>query len=386
MKGKENGMLNKDYLGGFLAVAPSIVDLIPGGIVFLTSDLEVVTGKIESREYSIPHVPIGAKIANFKSVPEAIRTQKPTWEVIERDNGDRFFLNTFPVAENDTVIGAFSVVRPLVHPVISAFNDYAPMIANMFPEGGYMWIANEHKNIAFQGSEKFNVDIFKVGDKPHPTVANIIKTKKPVRQEISEEQWGIPLLTLGDPLFDPIEKDKIVGAFGIILPKRNAFRLRRSAQNMEQSLGEIAAVTEELAATASNITVNETELNNNIQEVGTIAIEIADILGAINEIAAETKMLGLNAAIEAARAGDAGRGFGVVAEEIRKLSDGVKTTVADIKALVDRVKVQLEKVSMSSESNLRASEEQAAATQEMSATVQEVMRAIEKLNKLSQTV
>lgn len=379
-------MINKDILTGFLAVVPSIVDLIPGGIVFLTTNLEEVTEKIESKEYSIPHVPIGAKISGFKSVPEAIRTKRSTREIIERDNGDRFFLNSFPVSENDVVVGAFAVVRPVVHPVISSFADFAPVVAEMFPEGGYMWIADEHKNIAFQGSEKFAVDIFKVGDKPHPTVLNIIHTRKPWREEISAEQWGIPLLSMGDPLFDPVEKDKVVGALGIILPKKNAYRLRKSAQSMEQSLGEIAAVTEELAATASNITINETELNSHIQEVGSIAVEITNILGAINEIAAETKMLGLNAAIEAARAGDAGRGFGVVADEIRKLSDGVKATVVNIKELIEKIKAQLEKVTLSSESNLRASEEQAAATQEMSATVQDIMQAVEKLHKLSQNV
>jgi len=64
---------------------------------------------------------------------------------------------------------------------------------------------------------------------------------------------------------------------------------------------------------------------------------INSVMEFIKEIADETKMLGLNAAIEAARVGEAGRGFGVVAEEIRKLSQESKKTVVQIKELTQGI-------------------------------------------------
>ena len=72
-------------------------------------------------------------------------------------------------------------------------------------------------------------------------------------------------------------------------------------------------------------------------------------------------MLGLNAAIEAARAGEHGRGFGVVAEEIRKLSDQSKETAERIRKLTQEIADKIDIISHASEGSLKQGQEQAAA-------------------------
>lgn len=94
-------------------------------------------------------------------------------------------------------------------------------------------------------------------------------------------------------------------------------------------------------------------------------------------------MLGLNAAIEAARAGDVGKGFGVVAQEIRKLSDQSSNTVPKIQALTGTINSKVSEISEKSIHSLSTTEEQAAATEEISAAIEEMIRSSEKLTHIA---
>lgn len=91
---------------------------------------------------------------------------------------------------------------------------------------------------------------------------------------------------------------------------------------------------DELNEQISSIHERTHEMEKHVSELSEASRQIANIVDSVKEIASQTKMLSLNASIEAARAGEHGKGFGVVAQEVSRLSEDTKKTVIRIAELV----------------------------------------------------
>ena len=108
---------------------------------------------------------------------------------------------------------------------------------------------------------------------------------------------------------------------------------RENIGNVQQNIGSLAAATRQVSRASAEI-----------QELEQSAQQIYRIVIAIKEIAGQTNLLALNAAIEAARAGEHGRGFAVVADEVRKLADRTSHSASDAGGIIGQLSEKVKQV------------------------------------------
>lgn len=160
------------------------------------------------------------------------------------------------------------------------------------------------------------------------------------------------------------------------------YELREIIEILHDSLAQIAASMQQMAASAVEVSNNQMNLNEEIQNVDTMSGEINEVVEFIKEIADETRLLGLNASIEAAKAGTAGLGFGVVAEEIRKLSNDSKQTVTKIREFLSNIRTSVSRTVDMGAGTMMNAEQQAAAIQEVTASIEEINALAETLKSV----
>lgn len=266
--------------------------------------------------------------------------------------------------------------------ILDMFAVVAPYLNDVIAGDVGVSVIKDGKYIAYIPADSLNF-----GNKPGDPVKGSVskrclETGQNIEELISREKsaYGVPYAALAIPVKDG---DKVVGCVTTTQVVDKQQKLVSVADHMAAAAEELTAGMDGLEQKVQTVAIASNDLNNFSKELAAASKKTDDIVDFIRNVANQTNLLGLNAAIEAARVGEAGRGFGVVAEEVRKLAsvsaDSVNQITQALKVIRDSVDVLAHRSGTIDETI----NTQATAIKEMAQVSQSLAALATELNELS---
>lgn len=257
-----------------------------------------------------------------------------------------------------------------------------PILQEWYDQDISVFVANHETILAAYNNPRLNLGI-QVGDpvlkgtvtdkvlqSGQRTVEHISKTKS---------RFSIPYIAIGSPIKDD---GMFVGVISIVISTEKYNALLEIGEEILSSVEEIYASAENLSAQSQELSATAKTMDDETLNVQRDIVHVSDITMAIKKISQQSNILGVNAAIEAARAGKSGQGFCVVADEIKKLSDHTKKSAITIDQDVLEVNASVSRL-VNSVSNLAlVSESQAMGVVELTQALNQISHMAERLVKL----
>ncbi|EPZ45198.1 methyl-accepting chemotaxis protein [Alicyclobacillus acidoterrestris] len=194
---------------------------------------------------------------------------------------------------------------------------------------------------------------------------------------------GIPYQGTGVPL---VEDGETVGALCVFFPTKTKEILQSTSDKMVAMVQQLGATSEVIKHNSVALSELTRQLSEESKEIEGSSDDIRAMAAMISDVSAETKILGLNAGIESARAGEAGRGFQVIAMEIRKLSQRTAESNQTVVEATQRVVHAIRSIDEKIKNIYAEIQQQADGVTGLTQSIDELTRVADSLAELAQNI
>ncbi|WP_129600160.1 methyl-accepting chemotaxis protein [Anaerophilus nitritogenes] len=262
--------------------------------------------------------------------------------------------------------------------ILAAFKLVLPYLNKIVHEDMVVGLTDLETYIGYHRANEFELDLSEGKSiKGIKTIEECIRYEKETFADVPAEVYGREIKTIFTPIYGL--NHEVIGTLSSGIDFANSKNLTESITNLAKVVKQVTESINQVASSAENLAETGQNAIMRVQELNKKQNDTTEILEFIKGIATQTNLLGLNAAIEAARAGENGRGFGVVAEEIRKLADQSQDAVKNIQKIITEMNTTVGHISNTIESTGAISEEQAASTEEISSSMDQINTSVRAL-------
>ncbi|MCY6372304.1 methyl-accepting chemotaxis protein [Clostridium ganghwense] len=210
-----------------------------------------------------------------------------------------------------------------------------------------------------------------------------MKAKKPIIRIVPKEVFGTDIKVIGIPV---IVDHKVVGSFNIAKSLERQTDILNLSKNLSNSLAQITLAINSISANVQDIVKSNSEIQSNVETTRKETENTDEILKFVGNVAQQTNLLGLNAAIESARAGEYGKGFSVVAQEIRKLSTSSKESISQINSILKTIQDSVMNIENKINNFNDIFEEQVSSIEEITSSIETLNSSAEILKEMASKI
>lgn len=263
---------------------------------------------------------------------------------------------------------------------LDALVKVVPLIQQMFTSEVGIGVTDQDKFLTYLPSKDLNFGV-KPGDPIQDQAMKFsLSTGKRYEDLVPEQAFGVPFRATVLPIR---EEGKVVGCIGLAQSLRTELQIQNISSQLAETMHQIVTSSEEISASAESAASRTEFMAQEAVKVEQYIESTNDILRMVKYVADRTRLIGLNAAIEAARAGQFGKSFSVVADEVRKLADKSQESVLEVNNILKQLQSSVSLlINFINEMN-EMSQSQAAASEEVSASTEEITAVIEELSQLA---